>query len=99
MQAWVRLVNSAWVGDSRAYRVSAGHTERLTHDHSWVQTMIDAGQMSAEAARSHPQRNVILQCLGLDDQPLQVGLLQGVLGEHELLLVAGLLVAAAVFAL
>lgn len=76
----------AWVGDSRAYRVSAGHIERLSHDHSWVQTMIDAGQISAEAARSHPQRNVILQCLGRDDQPLQVGLQQGVLGEHELLL-------------
>lgn len=76
----------AWVGDSRAYRVSAGHIEQLTHDHSWVQTMIDAGQMSPEAARSHPQRNVILQCLGRDDQPLQVGLLQGSLGDHELLL-------------
>ncbi|VXC35672.1 Phosphoprotein phosphatase [Pseudomonas sp. 9AZ] len=76
----------AWVGDSRAYRVSAGKIERLTRDHSWVQTMIDAGQMSAEAARSHPQRNVILQCLGRDDQPLEVGMLQGSLGEHELLL-------------
>ncbi|WP_341303538.1 protein phosphatase 2C domain-containing protein [Pseudomonas sp. TMP25] len=86
----VRVDNSefsiAWVGDSRAYRVSVGHIERLTHDHSWVQTMIDVGQMSAEAARSHPQRNVILQCLGRDDQPLQVGVQHGSLGEHELLL-------------
>jgi serine/threonine protein phosphatase PrpC len=76
----------AWVGDSRAYRVSVGHIERLTHDHSWVQTMIDAGQISPEAARDHPQRNVILQCLGRDEQPLQVGLQHGSLGEHELLL-------------
>lgn len=76
----------AWVGDSRAYRVSAGHIERLSHDHSWVQMMIDAGQMSAEDARHHPQRNVILQCLGRDEQPLQVGVLQGSLGEQELLL-------------
>ena len=76
----------AWVGDSRAYRVSAGHIERLSHDHSWVQAMIDSGQMSPEAARSHPQRNVILQCLGREDQPLQVGLLHGSLAEHELLL-------------
>src|SRR3990167_1977239 len=76
----------AWVGDSRAYRVSAGHIHPLTHHHSWVQTMIDAGQMSVEAARSHPQRNVILQGLGRDDQPLEVGMLQGSLGEHELLL-------------
>lgn len=76
----------AWVGDSRAYRISAGNIERLTHDHSWVQAMIDAGQMSPKEARCHPQRNVILQCLGRDDQPLQVGVQHGLLGEHELLL-------------
>lgn len=76
----------AWVGDSRAYRVSADNITRLTRDHSWVQAMIDAGEMSSEAARSHPQRNVILQCLGRDDQALDVGLVCGSLGAHELLL-------------
>ena len=76
----------AWVGDSRAYRVDAEHIERLSHDHSWVQAMIDAGQMSVEQARNHPQRNVIFQCLGRDDQTLDVGLLQGHLQPHELLL-------------
>lgn len=76
----------AWVGDSRAYRISAEHIERLTRDHSWVQAMIDAGQLSVEAARNHPQRNVILQCLGRDDQQLEVGVLHGSLGAHELLL-------------
>ena len=76
----------AWVGDSRAYRVSVGHIERLTRDHSWVQAMVDAGQMGPDVARSHPQRNVILQCLGREDQPLQVGVQHGTLGGHELLL-------------
>jgi protein phosphatase len=76
----------AWVGDSRAYRVDAEHIERLSHDHSWVQAMIDAGEMSVEQARSHPQRNIIFQCLGRDDQALDVGLVQGRLQPHELLL-------------
>lgn len=76
----------AWVGDSRAYRVDAEHIERLTSDHSWVQAMIDAGQMSPANARHHPQRNVILRCLGRDDQALEVGVVQGSLGAHELLL-------------
>ncbi|MCY1538828.1 Protein phosphatase PrpC [compost metagenome] len=76
----------AWVGDSRAYRVGAESITRLTHDHSWVQAMIDAGEMSSEEARSHPQRNVILQCLGRDDQALDIGLVSGRLGAHELLL-------------
>ena len=76
----------AWVGDSRAYRVGAERIERLTRDHSWVQSMIDAGQMSPAEARDHPQRNVILRCLGRDDQLLEVGSMQGSLGSHELLL-------------
>lgn len=76
----------AWVGDSRAYRVGAEHIERMTRDHSWVQSMIDAGQMSPADARHHPQRNVILRCLGRDDQVLDVGLVRGSLGAHELLL-------------
>lgn len=76
----------AWVGDSRAYRVGVDQIDCLSHDHSWVQTMIDAGQMSVATARSHPQRNVILQCLGRADQSLEVGQVQGRLGGQELLL-------------
>lgn len=76
----------AWVGDSRAYRVGAERIERLTHDHSWVQSMIDAGQMSPGEARNHPQRNVILRCLGRDDETLEVGAIHGRLGTDELLL-------------
>jgi serine/threonine protein phosphatase PrpC len=75
----------AWVGDSRAYRIGAGRIEQLTHDHSWVQTMVDAGDMSPQQARVHPQRNVILQCLGQDEMP-QVDQIDGTLAADELLL-------------
>lgn len=76
----------AWVGDSRAYRVGTAGIVQLTHDHSWVQSMVDAGEMSAEEARSHPRRNVILQCLGRADDELEIGLVAGRLAEDELLL-------------
>lgn len=76
----------AWVGDSRAYRIGCEHIEQLTHDHSWVQAMVDAGQMSAEEAREHPRRNVILQCLGQVGQVPDVGLLRARLAPDELLL-------------
>ena len=76
----------AWVGDSRAYRIGSEHIEQLSHDHSWVQAMVDAGQMSAEEAREHPRRNVILQCLGQVGQMPDVGLLRARLAPDELLL-------------
>lgn len=76
----------AWVGDSRAYRVAASDIEQLSRDHSWVQAMVDAGQLTPEQASSHPRRNIVTQCLGQADQEIQVDQLQGRLSSGELLL-------------
>lgn len=76
----------AWVGDSRAYRVGADGIERLTRDHSLVQALVDAGQLTPEQASTHPRRNVVTQCLGRDDQELVVDVVEGRLGHGELLL-------------
>lgn len=76
----------AWVGDSRAYRIDHSGIEQLSHDHSWVQSMVDAGELSAAEARQHPRRNVILQCLGRDDQELEVDSIELQLAPGELLL-------------
>lgn len=79
------LYRIAWVGDSRAYRVSLDAIEPLSRDHSWVQAMIDAGQLDADAARHHPRRNVIFQCLGREES-LEVGEISGTLQPDEVLL-------------
>ncbi|HSC82276.1 MAG TPA: protein phosphatase 2C domain-containing protein [Pseudomonas sp.] len=76
----------AWIGDSRAYRISLDGIAQLTRDHSWVQAMIDAGELSAEEARRHPRRNLVTQCLGQGELELQVGRVQGSLAPGELLL-------------
>ena len=76
----------AWVGDSRAYLVGVAGIQQLSQDHSWVQSMVDAGEMSAEQARTHPRRNVILQWLGREGDELEVGLAHGRLAEDQLLL-------------
>lgn len=52
------------VGDSRAFAVNAGGLRPLTRDHSLVQELLDAGNITEEEAQEHPQRNVISQGLG-----------------------------------
>jgi len=54
----------AWIGDSRAYRLREGEMQRLSHDHSYVQTLVDAGLITAEEAECHPERNVLSICVG-----------------------------------
>ncbi|MFI8814032.1 MULTISPECIES: MerR family transcriptional regulator [unclassified Streptomyces] len=51
------------IGDSRAYLLRGGELFRITHDHSLVQSMIDDGSLTAEEARSHPQRALLLKAL------------------------------------
>ena len=53
----------AWVGDSRAYLWN-GKLSRISHDHSRVQELIDAGIINEEEARYHPHRNIITRVLG-----------------------------------
>lgn len=57
------------VGDSRVYRLRGDTLSRLTHDHSVVQELIDAGVISTEAARTHPERNVITRAIGTGERP------------------------------
>ena len=86
----VRVVGAdyelAWVGDSRAYLLSPEVIRPLSKDHSWVQVMQDAGQLSAAEAKNHPRKNVITQCLGQVGLELEVGLRRGRLQGAERLL-------------
>ncbi len=54
----------AHIGDSRIYMVRGDKIHQLTKDHSLVQQMVDGGLITAEAARNHPNRNIITQVLG-----------------------------------
>ena len=56
----------AQVGDSRAYLLHHGKLQQLTRDHSLMADMIEAGQLTPEEARHHPQRSVITRALGSD---------------------------------
>jgi len=53
----------AHIGDSRAYLRRGGRLERLTHDHSWVQSLVDEGKISEAEAAIHPHRSLLLKVL------------------------------------
>ncbi|NBD36699.1 MAG: Stp1/IreP family PP2C-type Ser/Thr phosphatase, partial [Chloroflexi bacterium] len=57
-------VHIANVGDSRAYLFRDGKLRQITRDHSFVQEQIDAGILTPEMARNHPQKNVITRAMG-----------------------------------
>jgi protein phosphatase len=58
-------IHLANVGDSRAYRVSDDEICRVTKDHSYVQALIDEGDITEEQAREHPRKNEITRAVGI----------------------------------
>lgn len=58
----------AHVGDSRAYHWSASRLQRLTRDDSFVQELIDSGQMTEEEGRKSNLRNQVTRALGIADE-------------------------------
>ncbi len=61
----------AHIGDSRAYLLRGGELTRITHDHSFVQSLIDEGRITPDEAEHHPQRSVVTRVLtgDPDDEP------------------------------
>ena len=63
----------AHTGDSRAYLLRGGVLTRETRDDSFVQALVDHGLIAAEAAASHPRRNIITASLaGAEDDAAHV---------------------------
>lgn len=64
----------AWIvfniGDSRVYRLVGGVLEQLTVDHSIVQELVDAGQITRDEADTHPHSNVITRAVGFHESPI-----------------------------
>jgi len=57
----------AHVGDSRIYLVGRGGIlTQLTHDHTLVAEMVDAGSVSHDEARNHPSKNILTRAVGTE---------------------------------
>lgn len=54
------------VGDSRVYMMQDGRLIQITRDHSYVEELREAGEITAEEARNHPRRNIVTRALGIE---------------------------------
>jgi protein phosphatase len=61
-------IGVAHIGDSRGYLRRDGELTRLTHDHSWVQSLIDEGRITEDESHVHPHRSLLLRVL--NGQPI-----------------------------
>lgn len=60
----------AHIGDSRLYLLRDGAFTQITHDHTFVQHLVDSGRISEEEAKTHPRRSVLMRVLGdVDSSP------------------------------
>ena len=77
----------AWCGDSRCY-VFNPHTglKALTKDHSYVQELIDKGELTEEAALTHPDSNLITRGLGDFDTPAKADIVTHTLQPNDMFL-------------
>lgn len=82
---------TAHIGDSRAYRLREGELTQLSHDHTFVQSLVDEGKLTTEEARVHPHRSLLLRVLlGRADNEPDIGQLEGQAGDRYLLCSDGL---------
>lgn len=80
----------AHVGDSRIHLFRDARLQQRTRDHSYVQDLVDSGDLSESMARSHPMSNVLTASLGTaEDPPLCFDSLQLRAGDSMLLCTDG----------
>ena len=87
-----RVLQIAHVGDSRAYLLREGALHRLTRDHTYVQLLVDSGQLTAEEALKSTARHVLTNAVGGFSEDVQVDVerLQLANGDRVLLCSDGL---------
>lgn len=56
------------IGDSRIYRVRKNKMKKITTDHSYVEKLIQDGDITREEAYNHPKKNLLIKALGTDEE-------------------------------
>jgi serine/threonine protein phosphatase PrpC len=74
-----------YIGDSRAYILNETTAVQVTIDHSYVQDLVNRGEITREEAKHHPRRNIITRSLGVHSSA-ENDTVCGKLKENEVLL-------------
>ena len=63
--------SGAWAhaGDSRIYHFRKGRLVQRTRDHSYVEVLVERGELNEQEAMLHPQANILVGCLGMRSTP------------------------------
>lgn len=81
----------AHVGDSRAYLMRDGEFQQITKDHTFVQTLVDAGEITLEEAAVHPRRNLMMRAIdGIHAVEVDLSVREAKIGDRLLLCSDGL---------
>lgn len=81
----------AHIGDSRAFLLRDGEVTQVTKDHSFVQNLVDEGRITADEAKTHPQRSLVTRVLtGSDEDEPDLVVRQGRAGDRYLIASDGL---------
>lgn len=79
------------VGDSRAYLLREGELSQITHDHTYVQTLVDAGRITEEEAMIHPRRSLLMRALdGMNPVEADLSIREARPGDRYMLCTDGL---------
>jgi len=78
------------VGDSRAYLLRGGQLSQITHDDTYVQSLVDSGKLTADEASHHPRKSVILRALNGADVDPDISIREARKGDRYLLCSDGL---------
>lgn len=79
------------VGDSRCYLLRDGQLSQVTHDHTYVQTLVDAGRLTEQQASVHPRRSLLMRAIdGMNPVESDISLQDAQAGDRWLLCSDGL---------
>ncbi len=73
------------IGDSSGFVMKEEHLHKVTYDHTLVNLLVSAGELTKEEAKDHPKKNVLMKALGAND-PIEVDIFDCDMEISEVLL-------------